>query len=300
MANAHASTVQAPVGSFGFLVGPLARALYDFARGHGPDFRFTPHSPTMAEQVEVIKWLSTYRRETLQASNMNSFASDDAEMLADFMTVNGLIGQFGELSGRIGAVSIFNEPIEWKLACRPDSIFRTEDGGEVLYRAFRVPSGTCSRERVSAGPFTERVTIEGSGSRSVCLAMLPEGMSEPKDGAALLQLVAQMVGAYGEPLRTPGGIILPQVLLDKANVLPGLAGLRMSTGTGVYVVSWVVQHIQFAMNEKGSFTRFIFSDDLESFSVDGVFVLAEQEHDVPIAAFYLNSDCWLKPLTLVG
>jgi len=295
-----------PVGSFGFAIGPFARALSDFAemRGYGflqaLDLVACTDLRVQAEQSAVIKWIRKYDWGNSDLRGLDSLASHDAFALEAHLARFGVTGHFSGLAkGQIGVVSTFLAPMGWRVTAKPVTLERMESGMAASYRAFRLPASTCARQALSGAPFTDRVTAQASDGSSVMLAMLPDGAEGPQDTASLLQLADRLVNAYGTPVSTPGGVILPWVSFNSATWLPGLQGLAVSTPSVEHVVAQACQYMHLSMNETGQLRRLSFDDDLESYTVDQHCVAVVMQFEVPVAAFYLAPDCWVKPLALV-
>lgn len=288
-------------GSFALAHGPLARALHEYARATGSgsiaDLRLRPHN---VEQREIVSWILEHLAEIPTLRDLKSMASPDYEALNKFLVNHGFNPLFTPFPRTdLGITSVIDATMLWKVAGTPTTLMRQG----VEYPAFKLTNKTANVQNLHGGGlFTDRIVIDAQSGHQLYLAMLPENHSAPSNGAGLLGLARQMLGARNTRGDASGGIILPKINFDIVSELPWLDGLSVGArdGTNGTLVQ-CRQHVKLYMNEAGARMAAAFAGVVargmapRPYVVNRHFVLAVVDDTTPTAVFYLNPDSWSEP-----
>lgn len=289
-------------GSFAFANGPLARALHEYANVTGSrgiaGLTLTGHNP---QQDEIVDWIVKHLVEIPQLRGLKSLASPDYSVLNSFLVARGFDPLFTPFpQSDLGITSVIDATMLWKVAGTSTTL--TRQGVE--YPAFKLTGDTADVQPLyNAGPFEDRVVVNTQSGHQLYLAMLPEDHSAPSNGAELLRLARQMLGANASWGDASGGIILPKINFDVVNELPWLNGLQVATPDGAnYPLAQCRQHVKLYMNELGARMAAAFAGVVtrgiapRPYVVNRHFVLAVIDGTTSTAVFYLHpDDSWSEP-----
>jgi hypothetical protein len=293
-------------GSLAFTNGPAARALLEFARTSGfgslEDLVLVGHN---SGQEEFIDWIVKHYAQIPQLRDLTSMAGHDWRILNNFLVSNGFEPLFTEFDPNdLGICSIVEKTMLWTKAGTKATVYRRVDGKVQQYPGFKLSADTAQLQTLTGDDlFTERVMITTQGNETVYLAMLPENTEGPRDGAHLLRLVRQMLGARAHRAYDQAGVILPMINFDQVAEVDWLNGLGIDTPDGESsTLDSCRQHVRFQMNELGAKLEAAFAGVVsrglapQPFTVDRHFVLAVVDGTTSTTVLYLHpDDCWSEP-----
>ncbi|HYG83901.1 MAG TPA: hypothetical protein VD907_03420 [Verrucomicrobiae bacterium] len=240
-------------GSLAFANGPAARALLEFARvsGFGSLENLNLIGINEAQQ-EFVDWIVKHYAEIPQLRDLTSMTSHDWEVLNNFLVSNGFDPLFTQFDPNdLGICSIVKKAMEWTAAGTPTSIYRDADGKS--YPGFKLEGDAAQVQSLQHGVFSRRIAIATKGHETIYLAMLPEEMEGPRDGAHLLQMARQMLAARARTDYGFSGAIIPMITFDQVAELNWLDGLRINPPDGTSnILASCRQHVKFYMNERGA------------------------------------------------
>jgi len=293
-------------GSLAFTNGPVARALLEFALASGygslEDLGLVSHNDG---QLELISWIVKNHAEIPQLRDLTSMAGHDWQALNSFLVGHGFDPLFTQFDpADMGICSIVKKAMQWTMAGTPTSIYCDVDGERKQFPGFKLGDDAARIQPLRDDIFTERVVVSTQGTETVYLAMLPESMEGPRDGAHLLKLVRQMLGARMH-LReyNQGGVVLPMISFDQVSEVSWLDGMGIITPDGKpSTLASCRQHVKFYMNEFGARLEAAFAGVVsrgmapKPFVVDRHFVLAVVDGTTSTTVLYLHpEDSWSEP-----
>lgn len=293
-------------GSLAFTNGPAARALLEFARVSGfgslENLHLTGHN---SGQREFIDWIVKHYGEIPQLRNLTSMAGHDWQALNNFLVSNGFSSLFTAFDpSDLGICSIVKKTMRWTTAGTRNTVYRRVADECKRYPGFKLSTGTAEVQTfIGDDLFTERVRITTQGNETVYLAMLPEDMEGPRDGAHLLRLVRQMMSARAVRACAQTGVILPMIDFDQVAEVHWLNGLGIETPDGASsTLDSCRQHVQFRMNELGARLEAAFAGVAtrlaapQPLTVNRHFVLTIVDGNTSTTMLYLHpDDCWSEP-----
>ncbi|HVI69501.1 MAG TPA: hypothetical protein VM581_03515 [Magnetospirillaceae bacterium] len=289
-------------GSIAFTNGPIARALNEYALVTGlSGLEALQLVGTNPGQAELIDWIVTHYAQIAHLRDLTSLASRDYAVLNSFLEAHGFSPLFTPFpQSDVGITAILDAPMKWVEAGERTTITRMAGSQQATYPAFKLKSTGAKRQHLfDAGPFTDRVVIKTQNGHFVYLGMLPEDMEGPRDGAAVLKLARQMLGARTQDTHDPAGVILPMISFDNVSELPWLNGLAVGKSD---TLNQCRQHVKFYMNEIGARISAAFAGVMfrsappAPYVINQHFVLAIADDTTPTTVLYLHpDDSWAEP-----
>jgi len=231
-------------------IGLLAEALADYCASNPfasvMELEAGGGSDAVAEQQLLAAWIRGHRQSLPSTGDFPAFIHRNWLRLNGQLEELGFEPPFTSLGPNgLGCLLNYVAELEWSSSV-PADIVRIEDGQSVTYSAFRLPQASFVRERLNAFPFTERVSIRLSDELTLYVAMVPE--KETVVGASLLWLALLLVNAVGEEVKTPGGLVLPQLYVRGIDDLTWLEGLRLGSRPASGRLSQLWQYVDFSLN----------------------------------------------------
>lgn len=276
----------------------IAHALSELERAYLGDCSWYPLNDA---QREFLDWYQANRAEIDQLDSLEALASEDHEVLNQFLVEHGFEPKFGPLGG-IGVASILDMLVNWLVRGTATSISRYDYGtGKFThYPAFQVPASSVEIYDAAgcADPFVRLRTTTG---HSLWLMK----SDEPESGLELNRVGQRLLNRteLRQSRHWTVGAIIPMLEINTEADMDWMLGTKtVSEGGQEYVLDQAFQMFKLRANEEGARVKVATglgmratSVRAEPYKLNQPFVgfFTQPGHDtLPLAAFWADTDSW--------
>lgn len=276
----------------------IAHALRELHRTHLGTSQWVPEND---EQREFMRWFVEHQDEVAELDSLEAKASDDFQVLNDFLVEHGFDPKFEPLDG-VGVASILDMLVNWLVKGEATSIgsWAYDTRNYTNFPAFQVPAeGVDIYE--AAGYEHPLVRLKTKTGHSLWLMK----HDEPSSGLELNRVGQQLLNRVElrESQKWTQGTIVPMLEVDTEADMDWMLGLKAVPEVGnPFVCTQAFQMFKLRANEEGARVKVATGIGFECTSVrygpyefDEPFVgfFTQPNHDtLPLAAFWADRDSW--------